>query len=155
MLERLFSRLELKIPPPVVVVSAGVFNRLGRDWTQVLLDPPWILIVSLIVVSGVLGVGGLIGCFRCQTTVHPWSPDDTTTLVTHGVYRFSRNPMYFGLVLMLAAYYLYDTTLLSPIGLIFVIWFLTRFQIIPEERILQCKFGEQYAQYALLVRRWL
>jgi len=56
---------------------------------------------------------------------------------------------------LLAAYYLYDPTLLSPIGLILVIWFLTRFQILPEERILHRKFGEQYAQYALLVRRWL
>ena len=155
MLERLFSRLELKIPPPVVIVFAGLLNRLGRDWGQVPFDPPRILIISLIVVSGMLGVGGLIGCFRGRTTVHPWSPDETTTLVTHGVYRFSRNPMYFGLVLLLAAYYLYDPTLLSPIGLILVIWFLTRFQILPEERILHRKFGEQYAQYALLVRRWL
>ena len=102
-----------------------------------------------------LGLGGLIGCFRCQTTVHPWSPGDATTLVTHGVYRLSRHPMYFELVLILAAYYLHDLTLLSPVGLILVIWFLTRFQILPEERILHRKFGEQYAQYALLVRRWL
>jgi protein-S-isoprenylcysteine O-methyltransferase Ste14 len=104
MLERLFSRLELKIPPPVVIVFAGLLNRLGRDWGQVPFDPPWILIISLIVVSGVLGVGGLIGCFRGRTTVHPWSPDETTTIVTHGVYSFSRNTMYLGLLLLLAAY---------------------------------------------------
>ena len=54
--------------------------------------------------------------------------------------------MYFGLVLLLAAYYLYGPMLLSPIGLILVIWFLTRFQILPEERILHRKFGEQYAR---------
>ena len=42
MLERLFSRLELKIPPPVVIVFAGLLNRLGRDWGQVPFDPPWI-----------------------------------------------------------------------------------------------------------------
>ena len=85
MLKRPLSRLELKIPPPVVFVFAGVLNLLGRDWTQVQVDRHWILIGSLLVVSGILGVGGLIGCLHCQTTVHPWSPDDTTTLVTHGV----------------------------------------------------------------------
>ena len=56
MLERLFSRLELKIPPPVVSVCGGVLNRLGRDRGQVPFDPPWTLIISLIVVSGVLVV---------------------------------------------------------------------------------------------------
>ena len=56
MLERLFSRLELKIPPPVVIVFAGLLNRLGGGWGQVPFDPPWTLIISLIVVSGVLVV---------------------------------------------------------------------------------------------------
>ena len=56
MLERLFSRLELKIPPPVVIVFAGLLNRLGGGWGQVPFDPPWVLIISLIVVSGVLVV---------------------------------------------------------------------------------------------------
>ncbi len=95
MLERPFSRLELKIPPLVVVVFAGVMNLLGRDWAQVLFDRPWILIVSLIVVSGVLVVGGLIECFRYRTTVNPCGLIDTTILVAHGVFHFSKNPMYF------------------------------------------------------------
>jgi protein-S-isoprenylcysteine O-methyltransferase Ste14 len=63
--------------------------------------------------------------------------------------------MYLALLLLLLAYYLYQPTWFSPLVFVVVTWYLTRFQILPEERILSEKFGDQYAQYASSVRRWL
>jgi protein-S-isoprenylcysteine O-methyltransferase Ste14 len=150
-----FNRLELKIPPPVIVCLGGLLNWFGTRWTDNLFSPPWLLIGALIIVSGVFGVAGVLGCIRCKTTVHPWSPDETAVLVTQGVFRLSRNPMYLALLLLLLAYYLYQPIWLSPLVFVVAIWYLTRFQILPEERILSEKFGDQYAQYASSVRRWL
>jgi len=150
-----FNRLELKIPPPVIVGVGGLLNWFATHWATDLFSPPWLLIAALIVVSGVFGVAGVSGCLRCKTTVHPWSPDETSVLVTQGVFRLSRNPMYLALLLLLLAYYLYQPTWFSPLVFVVVTWYLTRFQILPEERILSEKFGDQYAQYASSVRRWL
>jgi protein-S-isoprenylcysteine O-methyltransferase Ste14 len=150
-----FNRLELKIPPPVIVGVGGLLNWFATHWATDLFSPPWLLIAALIVVSGVFGVAGVLGCLRCKTTVHPWSPNETSVLVTQGVFRLSRNPMYLALLLLLLAYYLYQPTWFSPLVFVVVTWYLTRFQILPEERILSEKFGDQYAQYASSVRRWL
>ena len=150
-----FNRLELKIPPPVIVGVGGLLNWFATHWATDLFSPPWLLIAALIIVSGVFGVAGVLGCLRCKTTVHPWSPDETSVLVTQGVFRLSRNPMYLALLLLLLAYYLYQPTWFSPLVFVVVTWYLTRFQILPEERILSEKFGDQYAQYASSVRRWL
>lgn len=150
-----FNRLELKIPPPVIVGAGGLLNWFATPWATDLFSPPWLLIAALIFVSGVFGVAGVLGCLRCKTTVHPWSPDETSVLVTQGVFRLSRNPMYLALLLLLLAYYLYQPTWFSPLVFVVVTWYLTRFQILPEERILSEKFGDQYAQYASSVRRWL
>ena len=150
-----FNRLELKILPPVIVGVGGLLNWFATHWVNDLFSPPWLLIAALMVVSGVIGVAGVLGCLRCKTTLHPWNPGETRVLVTQGVFRLSRNPMYLALLLLLLAYYLYQPTWFSPLVFVVVTWYLTRFQILPEERILSEKFGDQYAQYASSVRRWL
>jgi protein-S-isoprenylcysteine O-methyltransferase Ste14 len=150
-----FNRLELKIPPPVVVFVGGLLNWSATRWTDSLFSPPWLVIGVLVVVAGVVGVTGVLVCLRCKTTVHPWSPDETSVLVTDGIFQLSRNPMYLALLVFLVACCLYQPTWLSPFIFGGVTRYLTRFQILPEERILSDKFGDQYAQYASSVRRWL
>ena len=150
-----FTRLELKIPPPVIVGFGGLLNWIANRWSGGLFAPPWLLIGTLLIVSGFFGLAGVLACIRCKTTVHPWSPDQTTVLVTHSVFRLTRNPMYLGLLGLLAAFYLYQPTWFSPLGFVLVAYYLTRFQIIPEERVLSKNFGDRYARYASSVRRWL
>mgnify|MGYP000046828607 FL=1 len=150
-----FDRLELKIPPPVVIFVGGLLNWFATRWTDSLFSPPWLVIGALIVVAGVVGVAGVLACLRFKTTVHPWSPDETSVLVTDDIFQLSRNPMYLALLVFLVACCLYQPTWLSPFIFVGVTRYLTRFQILPEERILSDKFGDQYAQYASSVRRWL
>ena len=148
------SRLDCKIPPPVVAVLAGVLNLGSTTYSATLFEPPWILISALGISSCIFGISGVLACIHRGTTIHPWSPNNTKVLVTSGVFRFTRNPMYLGLVLLLSAYYLLQPTLFSPFGLLGVLWFLTRFQIEPEERVLTEKFGDLYLQYRQNTRRW-
>jgi len=85
----------------------------------------------------------------------PLEPEAATSLVTGGIYRYTRNPMYVGFAALLlgwAVYLAVPWVLLGPVAFIL---FITRFQIIPEERALSSKFGRQYGEYQERVRRWL
>ncbi|MEQ1526428.1 MAG: isoprenylcysteine carboxylmethyltransferase family protein [Gallionella sp.] len=93
--------------------------------------------------------------FRAKTTFNPMNPNNTSHLVTTGLYRISRNPMYLGLLLMLIGWVMYLGSI-SPILLLpLFVWLLTKMQIEPEEKILIDKFGQEYQDYQQRVRRWI
>lgn len=102
-----------------------------------------------------LDVSGLIAFHRAKTTLNPRSPERSTSIVRSGPYRFTRNPMYLGLALMLLGLCAYLANPATVVAVAVFIAYITRFQIIPEERLLHAKFGESYAQYKRSVRRWL
>ena len=90
-----------------------------------------------------------------ETPLDPVHIDRASTLVTSGVYRVTRNPMYLGLTVLLLAWAVFlaaPWTLLGPV--VFAL-FISRFQIAPEEHAMREKFGVQYEAYAARVRRWL
>jgi protein-S-isoprenylcysteine O-methyltransferase Ste14 len=91
---------------------------------------------------------------RAGTSVSPVRPALASALVTQGPYRFSRNLMYLGYAVALLGWSIY---LAQPWGLLVVAFFMayiTRFQILPEERHLSSRFPAQYAAYSRAVRRW-
>lgn len=92
---------------------------------------------------------------RVKTTVNPIKPDSANTLVASGIFRYSRNPMYLGLLLLLLGFavFLGDIVAFVPAALFVV--FITEFQIKPEEQALREKFGTQYDEYSKRVRRWI
>ena len=150
--------LDHKIPPPVIMllcaVLAWVLARSAPGLAFVL--PARTLVVVLLVVAGVsLAIAGVRAFRRADTTVNPLSPDQSTSIVRTGPFRFTRNPMYLGMVLVLLGFCAY---LANPVALAAAVVFfayITRFQIIPEERLLLAKFGEPFALYMKAVRRWL
>ena len=152
------STLDHKVPPPVIAILcaalAWVLVRLTPGLGAVV--PAKTLIVGLIVLAGVaLDVSGFMAFRKAQTTLDPRSPEKSTSIVSSGPYRFTRNPMYLGMVLVLLGFCAY---LANPVALVAVavfVAYITRFQIIPEERLLLGKFGEAYAQYAKATRRWI
>jgi protein-S-isoprenylcysteine O-methyltransferase Ste14 len=83
------------------------------------------------------------------------SPDRASALISSGIYRWSRNPMYFGMALLLLGVAAWGSTLAGYLLVLAFCWFLTRFQIIPEERALLAAFGQEFAQYMARVRRWI
>ena len=109
----------------------------------------------LAIVGATLDVVSVIAFFKARTTINPLRPDRTDALVVEGFYRFSRNPMYLGMLLILAGIAVY---LGQPLNLVFLILFVVLInwlQILPEERVLEARFGQSYRDYCMRVRRWL
>ncbi len=92
---------------------------------------------------------------RAHTTVNPVNPQQTETLVTTGLYRISRNPMYLGMLLLLLGTTCVAQNIASLLVPFLFVFFITVLQIKPEERALQAKFGDVYKQYRRNVRRWI
>ena len=89
------------------------------------------------------------------TTVDPRDPGKATRLVAGGVYRLSRNPMYLGLLCTMTAWAVYLGSPWSLLILPIYVWYITRFQILPEEAALHRLFGASYVAYCARVRRWI
>lgn len=150
--------LELKIPPPIVAVLCGLsMSASARLLPPCALVAPWNDVLIALLVLGGLGLD--LTAFRAfrqgRTTINPLRPDRSSQLVSHGIYRLTRNPMYLGQGLLLAAWALWLNQALALFFLPVYIGWLTRFQILPEERILGEKFGLAYAAYQRRVRRWI
>jgi protein-S-isoprenylcysteine O-methyltransferase Ste14 len=150
--------LDHKIPPPVVgaLVAAGMWavSELGPQVSLASL-PKHVAVAVLVVVGIALDVLGLLAFRNSRTTVNPLKPERASSMVTGGVYRVTRNPMYLGLVILLLAWAVHLSALLPFAGPVIFVLYITHFQIQPEERALKDIFGEEYSTYASRVRRWL
>jgi protein-S-isoprenylcysteine O-methyltransferase Ste14 len=150
--------LQLKIPPLGVFLLAGLAMwgiSTGLPAAAGGFPGRLVLAGALFAAGGIFGIGGVVAFRRRQTTVDPIKPDKASTLVTTGCYQYSRNPMYLGLALVLAAWAVYLANLVALLVLPAFIAYMTRFQIKPEERALLDKFGAEFALYMSRVRRWL
>lgn len=114
------------------------------------------IVAALLVLAGVLvAVAGLLAFRRQKTTVNPFTPGLSSSLVAMGIYRFSRNPMYLGFLLVLLGWCAYLANWVSALLLPAFVAYMNRFQILPEERALTERFGSQFLAYCGSVRRWL
>ncbi len=152
------SRFETRVPPVIwwawaALVVLLVDNSFGDD-----LLAGWGRIVAVIL--AVVGIGiavpALAGFSKAKTTVDPHGIDKASSLVTDGIYRFTRNPMYLGLLLILIGWGFWRGTLAGAvIGAIAFVAVITRLQIQPEERMLTDKFGADYEAFTQQTRRWI
>lgn len=151
------NKLELLIPPPVIALLTAIMVYVVNRLLPAGLHLPgdrWLGFV-FVVVGFALALAGAVQFKRASTTIHPQNPEHTSSLVTHGVYRLSRNPMYLGMLLVLFGWVLYLGNLVSAVCLLLFILYINQFQIVPEERIIKNKFGAEFEQYCSRVRRWL
>jgi protein-S-isoprenylcysteine O-methyltransferase Ste14 len=107
-------------------------------------------------IAGAIMTGSaMLSFWMAHTTANPMKPSSASFLVTSGVYRFTRNPMYVGLLLLLVGWALYVANVLAFLFLPAFILYMNQFQIKPEERALTARFGRKYLEYASRVNRWL
>ncbi|HZW19692.1 methyltransferase family protein [Noviherbaspirillum sp.] len=152
------SRLELKIPPVLLVfLFAGLMALLSSA-----VEDRWQAstgthaLAALLALAGALvAAAGVLQFRRAKTTVNPVNPGSSSSLVSSGVYRVTRNPMYLGFLLLLAAWAFYLASLAAAALLPLFVLYMNRFQIVPEERVLARLFGREFDAYRGRVRRWI
>ncbi len=145
-----------KIPPPLVVlilVISTFFSSKKIDLIQI----PFQSFISIFILSiGILILLNPVLKFKkSKTTINPIKFKKVNKLVTSGIYKYSRNPMYLGLLMIVVSssiFYLNIYSILTP--LFFYLW-INRFQIKREEVFLTEKFGEDYLSYKKKTRRWI
>lgn len=150
--------LELKIPPVVLVaLFALAMWLLARLVPPLALPLEWRLVLAGIFAGAGIAVAlsGVLAFRRANTTVDPRVPQQSSSLVIRGIYRYSRNPMYVGFLLLLMAWAFYLMSVAALALLPLFVLYMNRFQIAPEERHLLQKFGTEYQAYLTQVRRWL
>jgi protein-S-isoprenylcysteine O-methyltransferase Ste14 len=103
----------------------------------------------------VVEVIGIVAFFRVRTSPDPTNPCGASQLVVGGIYRFTRNPMYLGDLLMLTGWAVYLGNVVAFALVPLFVAYIDRFQIGPEERAMTDLFGERYDAYRSRVRRWL
>jgi len=150
--------LEFRIPPLLVgLIAAGGMWIVARFPPILDLPTPARVTgaVALAAVGVAVALGGIVSFRLSQTTVNPLKPASASALVSTGIYSVTRNPMYLGAVLALFGWAAYLSSLWALPGPILFALYMTRFQIVPEERALDRLFGAQFADYKTRVRRWL
>ncbi|HTL28265.1 MAG TPA: isoprenylcysteine carboxylmethyltransferase family protein [Tepidisphaeraceae bacterium] len=152
------NAIELKIPPPIVALTTALLM-----WFVTWLTPSMTFAVparrviagSLFLVGLMISIMGVVSFKRARTTVNPMHPDRASSLVTAGIYKVTRNPMYLGLLIGLVACSIYLSNAVALVFLPLFVLYMNRFQIRAEERALADLFGDEFAGYRLRVRRWL
>ena len=150
--------LELRIPPRIIAVALG----LGM-WAVSSIEPRFALPQShhwaTALVGALAGAAitftGAATLRAAKTTLLPMRPQRTTVLVTTGIFRWSRNPMYLGLAVALLGWAAFLSAAWPLLGPVVFVLYVDHFQIRPEERVLAEHFGAEYTNYTRRVRRWL
>ena len=150
--------LENRIPPPFVCLIVALVM-----WGATLKAPAYPiderlrygLAAGVFAFSLFVGVSGIRAFLRARTTINPVDIEAASRLVTGGIFQYTRNPMYVGFTGLLTALAILLGTPWAMLGPLLFFVFTWRFQIAPEERVMQAKFGESYADYRASVRRWL
>lgn len=150
--------MKRRIPPVVLVLGAAALMAALRrlsPWPERTIPGSGVLAALLAAVGITVALLGVRSFRRARTTVDPLAPQRATTLVVGGVYRVSRNPMYLGFALLLAAWGVWLSSAAALLVVPGFVWAMGRYQIRPEERALESLFGQEYLRYTQRVRRWL
>lgn len=150
--------LKKKIPPPIIAFACVMIGwfltkmfpifHIGLGDLRFYLALPFLALgFAIILYAG-------FQFLKNKTTVNPHSPEKTTTLVTNGLYRLSRNPMYLSMALLLSGIMIYLSSALALLSIPLFVMIINRLQIEPEEEALENLFGEDYRHYKTRVRRW-
>ena len=146
----------IKIPPPLIVLTLIISIYYSSKKIDLINIPLQLEISIFILSAGILiFVNPVLQFIKSKTTVNPIQFEEVNKLVTSGIFKYSRNPMYLGMlmiVLSTSIFYLNIYSILTP--LLFIIW-INKFQIKREEEFLIEKFGDEYLSYKKKTRRWI
>ena len=149
--------MKTRVPPPILaLLMIGLVYLSSLLIGSVSFDYQASVSVLLVIVGLSCALPSYRLFARNKTTISPLTPSETSVLITQGMYRYSRNPMYLGLLLLIIAATIWFGTWFGIIISLLFILLMNILQIIPEEEeaLLQI-FGEEYLEYKKKVRRWI
>ena len=146
----------LKIPPPIIALFLVISNFFSSKRIDLIQLPNQTLISILILFIGIFILIIPVSKFvKSKTTIDPIKFKKVNNLVTSGIYKYSRNPMYLGLLMVIISTSIFFLTIISiTTPFIFYFW-INRFQIKREEIFLTKKFGQKYITYKSKTRKWI
>lgn len=150
--------LEARFPPPVVMLVLGAAAYgISHFAPRATFHLPFstVAAVMLVITGLALNLLPKLSFRQANTTVNPLQPGRTTRLITSGIYHYTRNPMYLGHAAILSGWTLHLGNTISLVVVPAFVIFITRFQIVPEERALGSIFSDDYKAFRLRTRRWL
>ena len=148
--------MKTKIPPPIIALICIILNYLSTYLINPIKFPTIEIIGGLILLIGLVTAMLAIFLFKKnKTTINPMKAEETTTLVTTGIFSITRNPMYLGLFFVISSTILFFGSWFGLIILMFFVLYINKFQIIPEEEAMEKLFGNKYNDYKKNVRRWI
>lgn len=148
--------METKIPPPIVTLVFGLSIYFSRGIFQVVEIKYSFYFGILLLVLGFVILISAVRLFRKdKTTVNPLSPEQATKLVTDGIFKYSRNPMYLGMALVLGSIAVFFNLIGGIILVALFCAYITKFQILPEERAMRDLFSDDFDKYTKVTRRWI
>tara|TARA_B100000925_G_scaffold14633_1_gene10189 strand:- start:71 stop:517 length:447 start_codon:yes stop_codon:yes gene_type:complete len=148
--------MDNKVPPPIVTFICGLAIYFSKSFFNEFFSYSNNIISLFLLILGLVVFLSAVKSFRKQkTTVNPLEPKQASSLVTSGIFKFSRNPMYLGmLIILLSLSFKFNLIGGMTISLFFYI-FITKFQIIPEEAAMNELFGNEFIDYSKKTRRWI
>jgi len=153
----MLKRIETKIPPPMLAASFVFCMWVADQYfpRSVLGETVRISVATGFILFGALSVVLAVVSFaKAKTTVNPLQPEKAGTLVTTGIYQYTRNPMYLGMLCALLAWGVFLANGFSLALAILFVPVTNLLQILPEERAMELNFREHYIAYKAKVRRW-
>tara|TARA_Y100000768_G_scaffold1624_1_gene1266 strand:- start:313 stop:759 length:447 start_codon:yes stop_codon:yes gene_type:complete len=145
-----------KIPPPIVTLICGIAIYFSKTFFNQFFSYNNNIISLFLMILGLTIFVSAVKSFRIQkTTVNPLDPKQASSLVTSGIFKFSRNPMYLGMLIILLSMAFKFNLIGGMITSIFFYIFITKFQIIPEEAAMDELFGNEFIDYCKKTKRWI
>ena len=145
-----------RIPPPIVTFICGITIYYSKSFFNQFLVYSNNIISLFLLILGLLVFISAVRSFRKQkTTVNPLEPRQASSLVVSGIFKYSRNPMYLGmLIILLSISFKFNLAGGILISLFFYL-FIKKFQILPEEEAMNELFGDEFIEYSNRTRRWI
>ena len=143
------------IPPPIVTIVFLFVIFFTKDLFRFSVTLPSSL-GFIIILTGFMIIFIAARQFKAvNTTINPIKPENASVLVNKGIFSYSRNPMYLGMLLIIIGFSIIHNFL--AIIVIMPIWiiYMTYFQIIPEEEAMEILFKENFVNYCKKTRRWI
>ena len=146
----------LKIPPPLLVLILVISNYFSSKKIDLILLPNQDITSIIIFLIGMLIlINPIFKFIKSKTTIDPIKFKKVNKLITSGIYKYTRNPMYLGLLMLVTSTSIFYLNIFSITTPFFFYYWINRFQIKREEIFLTEKFGKEYLLYKTKTRRWI